>query len=58
MLYLVVGNVGNFTAMIQEKGIVVSTRIVWAAISTTCIKGFSYSLQLRSGIVSTTLRAL
>lgn len=45
--YLEVGNVGN-SRLFREKGVMVLTRIAWAAITISLNKGYSYDLRLRT----------
>ena len=55
--YLEVGNVGN-SRLFREKGVMVLTRIAWAAITISLNKGYSYDLRLRMWHCSSTLRVL
>ena len=52
--YLEVGNVGN-SRLFREKGVMVLTRIAWAAVTTSLNKGYSYDLRLRTWHRSSTL---
>ena len=52
--YLEVGNVGN-SRLFREKGVMVLTRIAWAAITISLNKGYSYDLRLRTWHCSSTL---
>lgn len=55
--YLEVGNVGN-SRLFREKGVMVLTRIAWAAITISLNKGYSYDLRLRTWHCSSTLPCL
>ena len=50
-------NVGN-SRLFREKGVMVLTRIAWAAITISLNKGYSYDLRLRMWHCSSTLRVL
>ena len=47
--YLEVGNVGN-SRLFREKGVMVLTRIAWAAITISLNKGFPTTSDLERGI--------
>lgn len=55
--YLEVGNVGN-SRLFREKGVMVLTRIAWAAITISLNKGFPTTSDLERGIAVPRFRVL